>query len=85
MRWGALSDVPVGDPRAHALAEQWPVYAAYVVSFLTIGNVGLIRALRRGATAGESLRRRPTRSTYDPIGQTDPDGGPFNGGEDDAM
>lgn len=28
-----------GDSLAHALAEQWPSYAAYVVSFLTIGII----------------------------------------------
>ncbi|MCW2966490.1 MAG: hypothetical protein JWM71_262 [Solirubrobacteraceae bacterium] len=30
---------PGGGGLGHALAEQWPVYAAYVVSFLTIGVI----------------------------------------------
>jgi uncharacterized membrane protein len=30
---------PSGGSLAHALAEQWPVYAAYVVSFATIGII----------------------------------------------
>ena len=36
-------DIAIPDPGpgslAHALAEQWPVYAAYVVSFATIGII----------------------------------------------
>ena len=30
---------PAHGSLAHALAEQWPAYAAYVVSFLTIGII----------------------------------------------
>ena len=30
---------PADGGLAHALAEQWPAYAAYVVSFLTIGII----------------------------------------------
>jgi uncharacterized membrane protein len=34
-----LPDLKPGESLAHGLVDQWPVYAAYVVSFLTIGII----------------------------------------------
>jgi uncharacterized membrane protein len=46
-----VPDVKAGDSLGHALLGQWPQYAAYVVSFLTIGIIwinhhGMISRLR---------------------------------------